>query len=54
MDLKNYINNMKIINKIKNFSLKKKFIKFYCEGWSGRRHWNLFRGIFSKKRDLLI
>lgn len=50
MDLKNYIINTKIIDKIKNFSLKKKFIKFYCEGWSGRRQWNLFREIFSKKK----
>jgi len=39
-----------IINKIRNFSLKKRFINYYCSGWSGRRQWNLFREVFSRKR----
>jgi len=42
---------MYLLNKIKNFSLKKKFIDFYCSGWSNRRHWNLFREVFSRKKD---
>jgi hypothetical protein len=42
---------MYLLNKIKNFSFKKKFIDFYCSGWSNRRHWNLFREVFSRKKD---
>lgn len=49
------LKNKKLNNfyrKIKNFSFRKKFINFYCHGWSDRRHWNTFREIFSRKRKL--
>ena len=39
-----------ILSKIKN-SLKKRFINFYCPGWSGRAQWNLFREVFSRKKN---
>jgi hypothetical protein len=39
-----------IINRIKS-SLKKRFINYYCSGWSGRRQWNLFKEVFSRERE---
>ncbi len=35
---------------IKYFSFYRKFINFYCEGWSTKNQWSLFHKIFKEKK----